>query len=93
MSELTEDQKIAIRRTELKARFSKDNLLGWINQMEEDWAWNSHESGVAEFAIDVLFNGYKGKGYNDMTFDELIPHAEDALSQGFGPEEVREMYE
>lgn len=92
MSELTEDQRIAIRRTELKARFSKDELLGWINQMEEDWAWQGDDS-VSEFAVDILFNGFKGKGYNEMTFDELIPHAEDALSQGFGPEEVREMYE
>ena len=91
MSELTEEQKIAIRRTELKARFSKDNLLGWINEMEEDWAWQG-DSSVAEFAVDILFNGFKGKGYNDMTFDELIPHAEEALSQGFGPEEAREMY-
>jgi len=36
-----------------------------------------------------LFNGYKAKPYNDMTFDELIPHFEDALEQGFGPEEER----
>lgn len=92
MSELTEEQKDALRRTELKAKYSKDELLEWINQMEEDWAWQG-DGSVAEFAVDILFNGFKGKGYNEMTFDELIPHAEDALSQGFGPEEVREMYE
>ena len=92
MSDITEEQRIAIRRTELKAKYSTGDLLNWINQMEEDWAWQG-DSSVAEFAVDILFNGFKGKGYNEMTFDELIPHAEDALSQGFGPEEAREMYE
>ena len=92
MSELTNEEQFAIRRTELKAKYSRGDLLNWINQMEEDWAWQG-DSSVAEFAVDILFNGFKGKGYNDMTFDELIPHAEDALSGGFGPEEAMEMYE
>ena len=92
MSELTEEQRIAIRRTELKAKYTKEDLLQWINDQEEDWAYGDSNS-VAEFAMDILFNGYRSKPYNDMTFDELIPHAEDALSQGWGPEEMREIYE
>ena len=92
MSELTNEEQFAIRRTELKAKYTRGDLLQWINDMEEEWAYSDANS-VAEFAVDILFNGFKRKGYNDMTFDELIPHAEDALSGGFGPEEAREMYE
>jgi len=88
MSELTNEEQFAIRRTELKAKYTRDDLLQWINDMEEEWAYSDANS-VAEFAMDVLFNGYKAKPYNDMTFDELIPHFEDALEQGFGPEEER----
>lgn len=88
MSELTNEEQFAIRRIELKAKYTREDLLHWINDQEEDWAYSDADS-VAEFAMDVLFNGYKAKPYNNMTFDELIPHFEDALEQGFGPDEER----